>query len=663
MTANPHVPGIDIRHIESRDDDMVFEMPLYDTLEEWETRASWLREHLLAVLGLWPLLERCPLDMQVTGSIEHDDYVVENVHFQSFPGFYCTGNLYRPRTAGEQCPGVLNPHGHWDRGRLEHIERGSIRARCIAFARMGMVAFAYDMVGYNDSMQVPRHRFATMRGALYGLSPMALQTWNSMRGVDMLQSLDHVDPERIGCTGASGGGTQTFMLAAVDDRVKVVAPVNMISAHFQGGCVCENAPGLRTDTCNMEIGALAAPRPMLMVSATGDWTVNTPRVEYPAIRDIYRLYGADEHLAWAQVDAEHNYNAESRGHVYRWFARWFLGDEKLAEGIERPFATDTDEQLRVFAGAGLPSGAPTGRALGEVIISQSEGDLAALIPTSPTGLGRLCEITSSRLAQVLEAEPVMPENVLSEEGAVIDGTGYRQQEVALGRRSAGDRVLGVLYQPLGSEPTRAALVVHGTGRDGVADAFGDPGDLILGLLALEYEVLVVEPFAVGSTPPETMPRRDGDWFWATFNRSLLSERVRDVLTALGYLAGKSARVDPVMVGLGAAGPWCLLAGALDSRAAAIIADTQATDYASGGAFLGELFAPALCRYGDLRLASALVSPRPLLLTNTAGRYPADWVVPAYELRGASQLLSVSTEPVDAQEMLGWLDGALQGGRG
>ena len=327
---------MDQRYLATRHGDRPYQMPNYDTLNAWQSRTTWLRQHLLAVQGLWPLPERAPLKAQITSKIVHDDYTIEAVYFESWPGFYCTGNLYRPRGKQGPFPAILNPHGHWEHGRLEHQPLGSVRARCITFARMGMVALAVDMVGTNDSLQVPQHHFATLRGALWGLSSLALQTWNSIRAIDYLVSLPDVDPERIGCAGASGGATQTLLLAAADDRVKVLTPVNMISAHFQGGCHCENLPGLRTQTFNVEIGALVAPRPMLMVSATGDWTVNTPKVEYPAIRHIYQLHNAEERLAWAQVDAPHNFNAESREHVYRWFARWFL-DQELEGPIEQPF--------------------------------------------------------------------------------------------------------------------------------------------------------------------------------------------------------------------------------------------------------------------------------------------------------------------------------------
>src|SRR2546426_1367857 len=133
------------------------------------------------------------------------------------------------------------------------------------------------MIGFGDSKPIG-HTLRDARMDRLGMSLGGLQLWNSMRALDFLRSLPEVDPERIGCTGASGGGTQTFLLAAVDDRVRASAPVNMISADFQGGDLCENAPDLRVDTFNVEIAALTAPRPMVMISNTGDWTKTTLEV-------------------------------------------------------------------------------------------------------------------------------------------------------------------------------------------------------------------------------------------------------------------------------------------------------------------------------------------------------------------------------------------------
>src|SRR5271165_3129990 len=146
-----------------------------------------------------------------------------------------------------------------------------------------------------------------------------MQLWDSIRVVDFLESLPEVN--RIGATGASGGATQILMLQAIDNRIQFSAPVNMISSIYQGGSPCENAPLLRIGTNNMEIAALMAPRPMLMVSTTQDWTKNTPRVEFPALQAMYRLYDKEANIQSVQIDAPHNYNRDSREAVYRFFAK------------------------------------------------------------------------------------------------------------------------------------------------------------------------------------------------------------------------------------------------------------------------------------------------------------------------------------------------------
>jgi hypothetical protein len=150
---------------------------------------------------------------------------------------------------------------------------------------------------------------------------MGLQLWDSIRSLDFLESLDDVDAGRIGMAGASGGATQTMMLAAVDDRLQFVSPVNMVSAIMQGGDLCENAPGLRLNTSNVEIAAMFAPKPMLVVSDTTDWTKNVPKEEFPAIKKIYDLYKKGDQVSVVQFEAVHNFNQQSREAVYRFFAQ------------------------------------------------------------------------------------------------------------------------------------------------------------------------------------------------------------------------------------------------------------------------------------------------------------------------------------------------------
>ncbi len=329
-----------------RDTNTIFSMPIFSELSEWERFADRLRATIEVACGLFPERERCDLNPHIFDRYEGDGFTVEKVYFESEPGFYVTGNLYKPTKPGKY-PGVLCPHGHWSKGRLEHSERGSVPGRCITLARMGFVVFSYDMVGYNDSQQLP-HNWGSNRFKLWGVHPCSVQLWNSIRSLDFLQSLPEVDQDRIACTGASGGGTQTFLLCAVDPRVKVSAPVNMISCSMQGGCICENAPLIRIFASNMEIGALMAPRPMILVSATGDWTWATPRVEYPAIKSIYELYSMGGNVEAVQFQAEHNYNKDSREAVYRFFGKQFFPERDWSNFVEGNIEVPPESALRVF---------------------------------------------------------------------------------------------------------------------------------------------------------------------------------------------------------------------------------------------------------------------------------------------------------------------------
>ena len=209
------------------------------------------------------MFPKTPLNPQVYGKLDRDGYTIEKVVLETFPGFTLSGNLYRPARATGKVPGMLCPHGHWEDGRVNP----EVQQRCIRWAKLGCVVFMYDMVGYNDSKPFT-HAFLNDRLRRWGLSLPTLQTWNSIRALDWLTSLPDVDVARIGCTGESGGGTQTFLLTALDDRIKVSAPVVMVSDTFQGGCVCENAAGLRHGTDNVEFAAMCAPRPLILVGAT-----------------------------------------------------------------------------------------------------------------------------------------------------------------------------------------------------------------------------------------------------------------------------------------------------------------------------------------------------------------------------------------------------------
>ena len=334
-----------------------FDPPKFTDAAQWNARRAYIREHILESAGLMPMPDRTPLTPRIFGAVKHADYLVEKVYFESLPGFLVTGNLYRPIGDGP-FPAILTPHGHWAYGRLENTSLNSVPGRAINLARQGFVVFTHDMVGYNDSRQLT-HTFGGARENLWGLSLAGLQLWNAIRSLDFLESLPYVKRDAIGVTGESGGGTQTFLLAAVDTRVAVAAPVNMISLHMQGGCLCENPPGLRLDTTNVEIAATIAPRPLLMISATGDWTKNTLEREYPAVQAIYSLLDARDRVHAVRFDAEHNYNRESREAMYAWMARWFQQAPADIRRQERSYTADALPDLLVFHQRALPGHALT----------------------------------------------------------------------------------------------------------------------------------------------------------------------------------------------------------------------------------------------------------------------------------------------------------------
>src|SRR5258708_4310074 len=372
--------------------------PRFTSAEAWAARARYLREHVLASAGLLPMPERTPLHPVIFDKVSHSDYTVSKVYFESLPGFFVTGNLYRPVGDGP-FPAILSPHGHWTYGRLENTAVNSGPGRAIGLARQGFVVFTHDMVGYGDSRQLT-HGFGGHRESLWGLSLGGVQLWNAIRALDFLEPLPYVRHDGFGVTGESGGGTQTFLLASIDPRVAVAAPVNMISLHMQGGCLCENMPGLRLDTNNVEIAGTIAPRPLLMVSATGDWTAETLEVEYPAMRGLYELMGAGTKVHAVRFTAEHNYNKDSREAMYAWMARWLQHAPEDVKRPERSFSLDKITDLLVFYGRPLPDGAVTARELTDRWIPSAKARLTAV----PVGV----RATALRHALGFGAEPSQP---------------------------------------------------------------------------------------------------------------------------------------------------------------------------------------------------------------------------------------------------------------
>lgn len=316
----------------------------YSSIEAWQKRRQEVEWGILKGAGLFPLPKKESLNPIIRNKKKCNDYTVENVALETFPGFYCTGNLYRPRFKSNSFPAVLSPHGHFaaEGGRFSRM----VQARCARLAQMGIITFSYDMVGWGESLQVPHTNDYVF----------SYQLWNSIRALDFLLLLDGIDPSRIGVTGCSGGGTQSFMLTAVDSRITLSVPVTMVSAHFLGGCICESGLPIHeiSQTNNVEIAALAAPRPQLLISVCSDFTRNTPLVEFPFLKRIYALFDASEQVENVHLlNEKHDYGYNKRRALYRFVARHFklplIEDEHLKPGsFPEGVSLFSKEQLCVF---------------------------------------------------------------------------------------------------------------------------------------------------------------------------------------------------------------------------------------------------------------------------------------------------------------------------
>jgi len=315
VAAKPANPELCVGHYHSEEDavkQLARMAGTYSNLKQWQARADKVRKLILVGAKLDPMPKRTPLKAVIHKKRSYHGYTVESAAFEARPGYFVYGNLYRPTGKKGPHAGILCPHGHArgpEGGRL----RPDQQHRCATLARMGAVVFSYDMIGFGDSEHLGwNHKHP---------QALTLQTWSSIRALDFLQSLADVDDKRIGVTGCSGGGTQTFLLTALDDRVQVSVPVVMVSAHFFGGCHCESGMQIHKrvglETNNAEIAALAAPRPLLLISVDGDWTKNTPKVELPYIRNVYRLFGDDRKVKNSHFTNEgHGYQLSKRQAMY-----------------------------------------------------------------------------------------------------------------------------------------------------------------------------------------------------------------------------------------------------------------------------------------------------------------------------------------------------------
>jgi hypothetical protein len=639
--------------------------PMITSAQEWKKRAIEVRQQVLVSCGLWPMPVKTPIAAHIFGKVLRDGYSIEKVYFETWPGLYLGGNLYRPLGRGNgPFPAILNPHGHWSNGRMADTKTGSIAGRCISFARQGMIAFSYDMIGYNDthfadsssteSFSDVHHEIATNKtDLLWNISLMGLQTWNSVRALDFLESLPDADPKRLACTGESGGGTQTFMLGSIDDRLAAQAPVVMVSHLMQGGCLCENAPGLRVEYSNMEIAAVPAPRPQILVAATGDWTKDTLSVEGPSIAHIYQLLNHPEQFHYVRFNFDHNYNQTSREAVYAWFDQWLLGAKDASGITEKPFQKDPDAELRVFSGNQLPEEAMALPRFLQSMRDLHRRELNSLIPKSSDELKRVQAIMLPAWRHTLQLDwPHIHAEVHAD--GVSNAGEFGSARIKITRAGQERPILADYWAPPGilNAPSPTLVVLTSSTAASVTETNPVPPEFAVPYLKRNLATLVVNRFSSGETPD---PFKD---YYTTYNRTELQEHVRD----LAAICAVAQSIDPrrhipfrtLLAGTGHAGLWALLAA---PAANAVIADCDALDLTDESTLLAsDLFCPGILAIGGFEGAAMLAAPHPVLLHNTGSKFSTSLLQSAYNGSGFLGRLRITVPRLPEQELAAWASG-------
>ena len=599
------------------------------SLEQWEQRRVELRRQLWNSLGTFPLEDRPPLNARITGRIDHGDHVVEKVLYESLPGLYVTALAYVPKHLEGRAPAVICVNGHWPEAKATDL----IQRRCLSLARMGVLAFCQDVIGTGERQAYdgspPQWYHGFFRGAapwLVDRSLLGYVMYECIRALDYVSTRPDVDPKRILCTGASGGGMQSMFFAALDDRLAGAVPVCYISsyqAHIGAtACVCEAPFGVLRYADQWEILGLHAPRPLLCIGASRDTPVFLPKEMFATLertKQIYRLYGAEDRVRGAEVDSKHDYNREMREHLYRHVAEHLLGkkDAAISEPDELP--VEKDETLRV----GLPSTTETVQSL--TFRRAKELVAGFQVPETPAAWsGRRERILSALKTGIFGGfpDPSQCRRKLVSRVTYLD---YPAEHWTL-EPEPGVIVPAVLVLPAeaSAQSKRPAVIV--VDEDGKKSAF--ERGIVEALVSSGRVVLAIDCRGLGETA-QTVPSIEYGPGTPEYNlsnyglfigRPIMAMWTFDVRCAADLLASR-AEVDATRISIAGRGRGALaavLAAGYDDRIHSVAAEEMLGSWVFNEEFrdLGlAYFIPRILTLADMPQLVACLAPRPVLIVN------------------------------------------------
>lgn len=648
--------------------------------DAWAKRREYVQRQILMANGLWPMPEKTPLSPTMHGKMDMGDYTIEKVYFQSYPGFYCTGSLYRPAGAslknglknGKRAA-VLCPHGHWSNGRFyDRGEAGAkadiankaevfvsagrspLQARCVQLARMGCVVFHYDMIAYADSNQFLGHRpgvrpnmQSTKVGKWGFFSPQAtlrlqdmigLQTWNSVRSLDFVLSLPEVDGDRIAVTGGSGGGTQTMLLAAIDDRVDVSVPAVMVSTAMQGGCSSENGNYMRVETGNVEFAALFAPKPQALIAAD-DWTKELMTKGYPELKQHYEMLKAGDNItAQALLQFKHNYNHPNRLFMYEWLNKHLsLGLKSPIE--ERDFKFLTGKEMTVWNEDHKPplAGDTFERGLAKYLTNASDKQIAKLAPIDANAMREYRKVVGGAVDVMLGGRSLSDGKNLEWNQRVKDDRGQYFIFSGIVRDSVREEELPSAFVHPKNWNKEVVVWLDPAGKNSMFTNRTTPSPVVQKLVDAGYAVGSADLFGMGEFTADGQPLKkqrlgqygNGKTPWQQFagytfgfNHSVFARRTHDVLTFISFV--RAYQNHPIkkfhIIAGNGSGKWAAAALAQaqyhgdTQRMGRVALDTGGFRFSPLNRFDHPDFMPGVVKYGDLPAIIALAAPSELRIT-------------------------------------------------
>lgn len=621
----------------------------------WDRRKTASINRIKIGMGLFPFLRLVPTYTppvyRVVGEKTYKDIKIQNIAITLFKGFYIFGNLYIPAGHNGPFPAILNPHGHFPNGRFSMDHINNVVQRCVNFARQGMVAFTYDLTGYGESNQQSHwgHRY-TMEQELRGFIPQGIETWKAVVAIDFLASLPVVDPQRIGITGASGGGHISVMAGFLDSRIRLVAAVNNPYPGSDAHYCCTGSPFM-FDISECELAALVSPKPMMIVSNRKDFTKDFPSRCLPVLKQIYRWDGYPDHLTHFRQNVIHGYNQQARKWAAAFFTRHFLNRPGPCHEIP---ASIGREDIRLFK-------------------NQSEYPADYTIGIS----GILSRFTT----EVLQKYRRWTEELLETDLRTFRGHYRKISGILFWKETAGTihrvrknhRVRGSHTETpllIGSESRKYRIPVtvykkrHRNRRNPAVLILSEHGRNlppdIIDLFIEKYTIYAPDLFGQGELKesvswhnPRTASPGGGKYLrtlgFSAYDPTLCARRINDILLIINCLKSENIRFDTI--GLGKYGPTLLLARTQYHSTGETIIDMNRFRDSTEQWSDDDYYIPLILRYGGIGTMSNLVFPERLFLYNTGSSDTLELLKKTYLQHGYSSELQTAPDSLSLETVL------------